>query len=81
MDSLGQTLSQAQELSVSPATSDSPAAHWAFINGWKVEPQADDRIPMFGSVANSATAPSVQRSMARRKHQAMHKAWSQERHD
>ena len=82
MDSPGRSLAQAKESSISPTTSDSPAtARWAFINGWRVEPQADDRIPMFGSAVNTGAAPSVRRSTARRRHQAMHKAWSQERHD
>ncbi len=81
MDSPGRS-AHAKESRLSPATGDSPAtAHWAFINGWRVEPQADDRIPMFGSVANSSAGPSVRRSIARRRHQAMHKSWSQERHD
>ncbi|MFN2514702.1 MAG: hypothetical protein ABR556_00675 [Pyrinomonadaceae bacterium] len=82
MDSPRKSLAQGKESSVSRARSDSPAtARWAFINGWKVEPQADDRIPMFGSVVNSVAAPSVRRSIARRRHQAMHKAWSKDRHD
>lgn len=82
MDSPERSSAQGEESSASPAISDSPAtARWAFINGWKVEPQADDRIPMFGSVLNSATTSSVHRSTARRRHQTMHKAWSQERHD
>jgi hypothetical protein len=63
-------------LPVSPTTS-----RWAFINGSRVEPQADDRIPMFGAVAVSTRSPSAQRSTARRRHQAMYKEWSQNRHD
>ena len=55
--------------------------HWSFINGWKVEPQSDDRAPMFGTVAPSTASPSAHRSSARRKHQAMFKEWSQDRHD
>lgn len=54
---------------------------WSFINGWKVEPQSDDRAPMFGTVATSTASPSARRSSARRKHQAMFKEWSQDRHD
>jgi hypothetical protein len=54
---------------------------WAYINGWKVEPQSDDRAPMFGEVAHSTASPSARRSSARRKHQAMFKAWSQDRHE
>jgi hypothetical protein len=59
----------------------SATSHWAFINGWKVEPQSDDRTPMFGAVAVSTASPSAHRSSARRKHQAMFKEWSQGRHD
>ena len=59
----------------------SATLRWAFINGWKVEPQSDDRAPMFGAVAPSTASPSARRSSARRKHQAMFKEWSQDRHD
>lgn len=56
-------------------------SRWAFINSWKVEPQADDRIPMFGDVAAATSPPPAHRSSARRRHQAMYKQWSQDRHD
>ena len=57
-------------------------SRWAFINGWTVEPQSDDRIPAFGDVASSTTtSASANRSVARRRHQTMYKRWSQERHD
>jgi hypothetical protein len=36
---------------------------------------------MNGSVKDSGGAPSVQRSFARRSHQAMFKKWSQARHE
>lgn len=54
---------------------------WGFINGWEVAPQSDDRTPVFGKVAHSIASPSARRSSARRKHQAMFKAWSQDRHE
>ena len=54
---------------------------WAFINDWQVEPQSDDRAPVFGAVASSTGSPSARRSTARRKHQAMFKEWSQDRRD
>jgi hypothetical protein len=54
---------------------------WAQRNHWLLEGQADDRIPMNGSVKDSGGAPSVQRSFARRSHQAMFKKWSQTRHE
>jgi len=67
---------------VAPSLPDSfSTIRWAFINGWKVEPQSDDRAPMFGEVAHSTASPSAHRSSARRKHQAMFKAWSQDRHE
>ena len=56
-------------------------SRWAFINAWKVEPQADDRMPVFGGVASSTASASGRRSIARRRHQAMYKEWSQDRHD
>ena len=54
---------------------------WARLNPWLSEGQADDRIPMNGSVKDSGGIPSVQRSFARRSHQAMFKKWSQSRRD
>lgn len=75
-------LAHGTESGVPLATSDLPATgRWAFINAWKVVPQSDDRIPMLGSVVNSVAAPAVRRSIARRRHQAMHKVWSKGRHD
>lgn len=54
---------------------------WALLNPWLSEGQADDRIPMNGSVEDSGGPLSVQRSFARKTHQAMFKKWSQARHD
>ena len=54
---------------------------WAQLNPWLSEGQADDRIPMNGSVAASSGTPSAQRAFARRSHQLRFKAWSQARHD
>ncbi len=54
---------------------------WALLNPWLSEGQADDRIPMNGSVKDSGGPPSVQRAFARKSHQAMFKKWSQARHD
>jgi hypothetical protein len=53
----------------------------AFINPWLSVGQPDDRTPMNGSVKDSGGTPSVQRSFARRTHQAMFKKWSQARRD
>jgi len=53
----------------------------AFINQWQVEPQSDDRPPMFGAVAVNMASPPAGRSIARRRHQAMYKEWSKGRHD
>jgi hypothetical protein len=57
------------------------SVRWAQLNPWLSEGQADDRSPMNGSVKDIEGAPSVQRSFARRRHQAMFKKWSQARHD
>jgi hypothetical protein len=54
---------------------------WALLNPWLSEGQPDDRTPMNGSVKDSGETPSVQRSFARRTHQAMFKKWSQTRRD
>ncbi len=48
---------------------------------WFPEGQADDRMPMDGSVADSGETPPGQRAFARRTHQLMFKKWSQARHD
>jgi hypothetical protein len=65
----------------SPVSSSLDASRWSFINGWKVEAQADDRRLTLGAVAESAGSASVRRSFARRSHQRSFKSWSQERHD
>lgn len=54
---------------------------WALLNPWLSEGQADDRIPMNGSVKDSGGPPTVQRAFARKSHQTMFKKWSQARHD
>jgi hypothetical protein len=65
----------------SPAQAEFDPIRWAQLNPWLSGGQADDRTPMNGSVKNSGGPPSVQRSFARRSHQAMFKKWSQTRHD
>jgi hypothetical protein len=70
-----------KEAAAPPSSPDFLASRWAFINGWEVARQSDDRVPMFGAVAASTASPPARRSSARRKHQAMFKIWSQERHD
>jgi hypothetical protein len=57
------------------------SVRFAQLNPWLSEGQADDRTPMNGSVKDIGGTPSVQRSFARRCHQAMFKKWSQARHD
>lgn len=54
---------------------------WALANSWLTEGQADDRMPMDGSVTVSGETPSGQRAFARRSHQLGFKKWSRERHD
>jgi len=65
----------------SQAQTEFDPVRWARLNPWLSEGQADDRIPMNGSVKDSGGPPSVQRSFARRSHQAMFKKWSQARRD
>jgi acetyl-CoA acetyltransferase len=67
----------ADAMSSLPKPADS--LRWAFINGWNVEPQSNDRAPVSGTVAPHAASASARRSMTRRKHQAMFKEWSQSR--
>jgi len=80
-DILKQAVAENDTGMTTPLLESSAGSHWAFINGWKVEPQSDDRTPMFGAVALSTASVSAHRSSARRKHQAMFKEWSQDRHD
>ena len=63
----------------SPIHTEFDPIRWALLNPWLSEGQPDDRIPMNGSVKDSGETPSVQRSFARRSHQAMFKKWSQAR--
>jgi hypothetical protein len=56
-------------------------SRWSFVNSWKVAPQGDDRTPMHGDAARDECSSSAGRSVARRRHQAMYKEWSQHRHD
>ena len=65
----------------SPTPAEFDPIRWALKNPWLSEGQPDDRIPMNGSVEDSGGPPSVQRSFARRSHQAMFKKWSQARRD
>ena len=65
----------------SPIQAEFDPIRWALLNPWLSEGQPDDRTPMNGSVKDSGGTPSVQRSFARRRHQAMFKKWSQARHD
>jgi len=80
-DALKQSLAESEVVAATTLPESSDKLRWAFINGWKVEPQTDDRPPLVAKSASSAASRSVYRSSARRKHQAMFKAWSQERHD
>jgi hypothetical protein len=75
------TMQEANSETNSPAQAEFDPVRWAQRNQWLSEGQADDRIPMNGSVKDSGGIPSVQRSFARRSHQAMFKKWSQARHD
>jgi hypothetical protein len=64
-----------------PARAEFDPIRWAQLNPWLSEGQADDRIPMNGSVKDTGGTPSVQRAFARKSHQAMFKKWSQARRD
>jgi hypothetical protein len=74
-------IQNAKDETNSPAQSEFDPRRWAVLNPWLSEGQPDDRTPMDGSVKDSGGTPSVQRSFARRSHQAMFKKWSQARRD
>jgi hypothetical protein len=65
----------------SPRPAPFDAARWALANPWLSEGQADDRLPMDGSVRDSGQTPPGQRAFARQTHQLKFKKWSQARHD
>jgi hypothetical protein len=80
-DLLKQTASDNNSAPALNSLASTAKSRWTFINDSKVEPQSDDREPMFGAVAAGTTSLPAGRSSARRKHQAMYKEWSQSRHD
>ena len=57
------------------------AIAWKRRNPWLTAGQADDRIPMLGSVGDGNGSSSGHPSSARLTHQMMYKKWSQARHD
>lgn len=82
MTNIPKQAAEPNEANVSSSSREaSTTSRWAFINSWKVNPQADDRAQALGTVASDAASPSARRSTARRKHQVMFKEWSQDRHD
>lgn len=81
MDSLKHIPAEMMDQLPSSLSQTSPISHWDFINRWRVDPQANDRSPMVGEINIGTASGSALRSTARRKQQAMFKAWSQARHD
>jgi hypothetical protein len=51
------------------------AIYWAQMNDWHVKEQADDKRPMFGSIANRTGSASAHRADVRRSLQVMYKKW------
>ena len=76
-----QVMQNAKSETNSPTQAKFDPIRWALLNPWLSEGSPDDRTQMNGSVKDSGGTPSVQRSFARRYHQAMFKKWSQARHD
>ena len=74
-------MQNAQGETNSPIQAEFDPIRWALLNPWLSEGQPDDRTPMNGSVEDSGGPSSVQRSFARRSHQAMFKKWSQARRE
>ena len=65
-----------------PTSSDTDRdARWGFINAWKVEPQADDRMQAVDAAGFRDAAPFGRPAATRRRHQELFKRWSQDRHD
>jgi hypothetical protein len=65
----------------SPIAAPFDATYWAQINDWHVKEQADDRRPMFGSIARRTGSASAHRADVRRSLQLMHKKWSANERD
>jgi hypothetical protein len=76
-----QSLAENDHRATPPLPDASASSRWAFINGWKVEPQSNDRAPVAGDIVTSMASPAAQRSTVRRKQQKKFKEWSQDRHD
>ncbi len=54
---------------------------FAFFSDWKLEPQSNDRVPMFGVVSSRQASEAARRSSTRRQRKATYKEWSRQRHD
>jgi hypothetical protein len=65
----------------SPIAAPFDASYWAQTNDWHVKEQADDRRPMFGSIARRTGSPSAHRADVRRSLQLMYKKWSANERD
>ena len=81
MDVINQSAAEDAPVIEVPLMAQADESRWAYITQWQVEPQPDDRRPMFGRIAAGKSSQSAGRSTTRRRHQAMFKAWSQSRHD
>ncbi len=81
-EALEQSVSTNDGVATTAAPDSSMSARWAFINGWQVEPQSNDRALATGaSNPNSNVSPAARRASVRRQHQVSYKAWSQRRND
>jgi hypothetical protein len=65
----------------SPTPDSFDAKYWVQMNEWHFKDQADDRRPMFGSIAKGTGRASSHRADARHSLQVMFKEWSKSRHD
>jgi hypothetical protein len=59
-----------------PVAASFDSIYWGQMNDWHVKEQADDRRPMFGSIAKKTGSASAHRADARRSLQVMYKKWS-----
>jgi hypothetical protein len=64
-----------------PVAAPFSAIYWKQMNDWHVKEQADDRRPMFGSIAKRTGSASAHRADVRRSLQEMHKEWSTAKRD
>ncbi len=81
-EALEQSVSTNDAAATTAVPDSSLTSRWAFINGWQVAPQSNDRALATGaSNPNSNVSPAARRSSVRRQLQISYKEWSKRRTD